>query len=350
MSITKTPFGTLRDGRTAQLYTIENKRGMRAVLSDFGAILVSLFVPGKDGKLIDVALGYDSLSQYEENFDMLGATVGRNVNRIEKGVFSIDGIEYHLEINENENNIHSSMDKGFHKALWAGMCYSDNSVTFSYRSADGENGFPGNLDVSLTYTLTDSGALILSYAMQSDKKTVINLTNHSYFNLAGVQSGDILDTLVWINAASYTPVRADHVPTGEIRAVAGTAMDFRREKAIGQDICAKDEQLQVVSGYDHNFILNGTEVGVRKAATARSPKSGIQMTVYTDLPGFQFYAGNTTRDIIGKGKQLITKHSGFCMESHYYPNSVNMPHFPQPLAHAGAAYRTTTIYEFSQED
>ena len=256
-------------------------------------------------------------------------------------------MEYQLEINENDNNIHSSMAHGFHKVLWEAESFTDDSVSFTYHSPDMENGFPGNLDISLTYTLTDTGALILSYYGTTDKKTLVNLTNHSYFNLSGYETGNILDTIVWINAEQFTPVRKGIIPTGEIRDVAGTPMDFRKPRAIGQEIHADDEQLKLVYGYDHNFVLKGFGKGLRKAATAESPKSGIRMTVYTDLPGLQFYAGNTTRDIIGKGGVLITKNSGFCMESHYYANSINTPNFPQPILDKGGLYKTTTIYQFT---
>lgn len=354
MGVEKKRFGYLRDGREAFLYTIRNEAGMTAVVSDFGAVLVSLLVPDKDGRLIDVVLGYDELEKYEHNFDMLGATVGRNVNRIEKGTFEIDGVRYQLEINENDNNIHSSMEHGFHKVLWQAESLSDDSVTLTYYSPDGENGFPGNLDIALTYTLTENGALILSYYGKSDKKTLINLTNHSYFNLAGpdLESGtlpDIFNTVVWINADQFTPVRKGTIPTGELRDVTGTPMDFRIPKPIGQDVHADYEQLKLVYGYDHNYVLNGAQRGVRKAAFAKNPENGIKMTVYTDLPGLQFYGANTTRDIIGKGSVLITKNKGFCMESHYYPNSINIPHFPQPVFDKNAEYKTTTIYQFTAE-
>ncbi len=229
------------------------------------------------------------------------------------------------------------MAHGFHKVLWEAESFTDDSVSFTYHSPDMENGFPGNLDISLTYTLTDTGALILSYYGTTDKKTLVNLTNHSYFNLSGYETGNILDTIVWINAEQFTRVRKGIIPTGEIRDVAGTPMDFRKPRAIGQEIHADDEQLKLVYGYDHNFVLKGFGKGLRKAATAESPKSGIRMTVYTDLPGLQFYAGNTTRDIIGKGGVLITKNSGFCMESHYYANSINTPNFPQPILDKGRA-------------
>jgi len=346
MKVTKNNFGYMDDGKEVFLYTIENDLGMKAMITDFGAILVSLYVPDKDAKLKDVVLGYDNLATYKVNFDMLGTTVGRNVNRIKEGKFKIHDVTYQLAINDNDNNIHSHMEHGFHKVLWKAEIIADNSVSFFYHSPDGENGFPGNLDVSVTYTLTETNGLMLSYYGISDKKTLINLTNHSYFNLSGHNSGDILDTIVWINANSYTPVAKGTITTGEIASVEGTPMDFRKSKSIGKEIQTDFEQLKLVYGYDHNFVLNGQRCGVRKVATAESPKTGIKMAVYTDLPGLQFYTGNTTRDIIGKEHCLITKNSGFCMESQYYPNSINISCFPQPVFDKDAEYKTTTIYQF----
>lgn len=346
MSVTKTGFGLLKDGREAHLYTLENTNGIRAVVSDFGAVWVSMYVPDKDGQMVDVVLGYDKLEQYEYNFDMMGATVGRNVNRIAKGQFVLDGKEYQLCMNDGENNIHSSMDHGFHKVLWEAEILTDDSVTLTYFSPDGENGFPGNMEVSLTYTLTEAGALMLSYRAKADQRTLLNITNHAYFNLSGPGTGDMLDTEVWINADYFMPVGSGTIPTGEIRPVEGTAHDFRMAKSIARDFKSGEEQLKATGGYDHNFVIKGTNKGIRKAAAARSPKTGIVMQVYTDLPGLQFYSGNNTLDSIGKGGHLITKHSGFCMESHYCANSINIPDFPQPIVEKNAEYRTTTIYQF----
>ncbi len=242
------------------------------------------------------------------------------------------------------------MENGFHKQLWEAHSYTDDSVTFTYMSPDGECGYPGNLQVSLTYTLTSGGSLIISCEAISDQTTLLNITNHTYFNLGGTGSHDLLNTLVQINADTYTPVRAGTIPTGELRPVAGTAFDSRKEKPIGQDIFAEDEQLQIVSGgYDHNFMIRGANCGVRKAATAYLPRTGIRMNVYHDLPGLQFYTSNTTRDIIGKEGTLITRRSGFCMESHYPANAINTPGFPKPILTADTLYRTTTIYAFETE-
>lgn len=346
MRVNKERFGRLKGIGEASLYTIENETGMKAVVTDFGAALVSLYVTDKEGKERDVVLGYDRLENYQSNFDMLGVTVGRNVNRIEKGRFCIDKVTYQLDINENDNNIHSHMEHGFHKVLWRAVMVADNEISFMYHSPDGENGFPGNLDMTVTYTVTEGNGLLLSYHGSCDKKTLINPANHTYFNLAGYASGDILDTEIWINADSYTPIRNGMIPTGEIVTVEGTPMDFQQQKAIGQDINKDFEQLQLAYGYDHNYVLKNQNSGVRKAATAFSPRSGIGMTLYTDLPGLQFYTGNTTRDIQGKNNSLITRYCGFCMESQYYPNSVNIENFPQPVFDAGRDYRSTTLYHF----
>lgn len=351
MSVVKEIFGYMEDGREVSRYTIKNKNGMEAAVTDFGAILIALMVPDAQNNLRDVVLGYDNLESYQTNFDMLGTTVGRNVNRIEKGRFQIDGITYQLDINENDNNIHSHMENGFHKVLWKGEVLDNNSVSFSYHSPDGENGFPGNLDISVTYTVTESNGLLLSYYGISDKKTLINLTNHSYFNLAGYDGGSILDTIVWMNADYYMPVREGVIPNGEILPVKDTIMDFRKPVKVGMRLHADDEQLKLVhGGYDHNFILNGQKKGMRKAAAAKNPESGIGMEIYTDLPGLQLYTGNTTRDIIGKGSCLITKYHGFCMEPQYYPNSINMQDVPQPLFDKGQEYKTSTLYQFLKEE
>ena len=350
MGVVKEKFGYMEDGREVSQYIIKNRNGMQAVVTDYGAILIALMVPDAQDNLRDVVLGYDSLESYKGNFDMLGATVGRNVNRIERGQFQIDGVTYQLDINENGNNIHSHMENGFHKVLWDGETLGENSISFFYHSPDGENGFPGNLDISVTYTVTESNGLLISYYGISDKKTLINLTNHSYFNLAGYDGGSILDTIIWIDADYYMPVKEGIIPKGKILQVKDTIMDFRKPVKVGTRLGVDNEQINLVhGGYDHNFILNGQKKGMRKAAEAKNKKTGIGMEIYTDLPGMQFYTGNTTRDIIGKGGRLITKYSGFCMEPQYYPNSINMPGVPQPLFDKGQEYKTSTLYQFLKE-
>lgn len=349
MDVKKETVGVTDDNREIYLYTIQNSKGMRACVTNYGAILVKLYVCDKNENPVDVVLGYDDFESYKHNFDMLGTTVGRNVNRIEHGRFVIDNEIFQLEINENDNNIHSHMDHGFHKVLWDSEVINDSEIKFSYISKDGENGFPGNLTVSVTYTVSENNELILSYEGISDKKTIINITNHSYFNLAGHNKGNIFETVVSIEADYYTPVGVGIIPNGKILPVSGTPFDFRVPKQIGCNIKDMNEQINLVSGYDHNFVLRNYNGKIRKVATAVSPETAIKMEVYTDLPGLQFYTGNTTRDIIGKDHYLIKKYCGFCMESQHFPNSINISHFPQPVFDAGERYVTKTIYSFSTE-
>ena len=346
MDIKKELFGITKEGKEAYIFTLENSKGMKAQITNYGAILVSLFVKDKYGKLKDVVLGYDKLDDYFSNDLLFGATVGRNVNRIENAEFKIDGITYHLVKNKNEHNIHSDKEAGFHKVLWNFKIVNDNAVEFYYRSFDGEQGFPGNLDISVTYSLTEANGLIISYRGISDKKTLINLTNHTYFNLKGHDSGDILDTIVTIDADNYTPIKEEIIPTGQIDKVKDTPMDFRVMKFIGKEIDSGCEQLRLAQGYDHNFVLNNQDIGIRKIAEAFSRTGGISMEVYSDQMGLQFYAGNTMKETKGKGGAVYKKRGGFCMEPQFYPNSINIENFKSPLFDKGQEYKTTTIYQF----
>lgn len=345
MSVAMNLFGKTKEGKEAYLFTLLNERGMKAEVTNYGAILVSLHAFSKSGKIKDVVLGYDKLEEYFKNPMMLGATVGRNVNRIEGAKFKIDDVLYELVDNNNGNNIHSDKEHGFHKILWDFHVICDNSVEFYYRSVDGEQGFPGNLDVSVTYSLTNANGLIISYRAISDKKTLINLTNHTYFNLNGHESGSILDTVVTINANQYTPIKKGLIPTGEIATVKNTVFDFEVPKIIGKEIESDCEQLRLAQGYDHNFVLNYQNIGIRKIAEASS-ESGITMEVYSDQPGLQFYTGNTMKQTVGKGSTVYQKRGGFCMEPHFYPNSINIKHFPSPIFDKGMEFKTTTIYQF----
>lgn len=346
MGIQKDLFGITKEGKEAYLFTLENSKGMKIQITNYGAILVSLFVKNKLGELKDVVLGYDKLEDYFSNDLMFGATVGRNVNRIENAEFKIDGITYHLVKNKNNHNIHSDKEAGFHKVLWDYNIVNDNAVRFYYKSFDGEQGFPGNLDISVTYSLSEANGLIISYRGISDKKTLINLTNHTYFNLNGHDSGDILDTMVTIDADYYTPIREEIIPTGEIAPVKETPMDFRNMKLIGKEIDSDCEQIKLAQGYDHNFALNNQDIGIRKIAEAFSKTSGIAMEVYSDQLGLQFYAGNTMKETVGKGGAIYKKRGGFCMEPQFYPNSINIKSFKSPVFDKGEEYKTTTIYQF----
>ena len=348
MSVTEKRFGTLSTGEEISIYHIENKNGAYAEVMPFGAILVKLCVPDKNGVLTDVVLGYDKIEQYEENPCFFGSTIGRNGNRIANAAFTIDGKEYHLAVNENTNNLHSGPN-GFEKKLWdAAVPEKGDSVVFSRISPDGENGFPGEFRVSVTYTFTDSNELRIHYAGTSDQDTVANLTNHSYFNLHGEGNGTVLDQVLRINAAHYTPVAdSASIPTGENAPVNGTPMDYTSFKPIGRDIEEEFEQLAFTGGFDHNYVTDGYAPGtVRVIAEAYSEESGIGMEVSSDLPGVQFYSGNFIICEKGKNGHEYHKREGFCLETQNEPNAVNQEGFHSPVIKAGEAYETTTVYRF----
>ena len=344
MSVEVTQFGRTQIGKDIKLYTMKNSKGMQAAVTNIGACLVKLIVADDKGRFDDIVLGYESGEEYLVNGCFFGATVGRNANRIANAAFSIDGVEYKLAVNDNANNLHSDFYKGMHKVLWDAQT-KDNSVKFSYHSPDMENGFPGNLDISVTYTLTEDNEIVIDYEGESDKKTLINMTNHSYFNLSGHDSGSIEKTALTIFASNYTPVVAGAIPTGEIASVKGTVMDFTKEKTIGEDIGAAEEQLLLVQGYDHNYVVD--DYNGKSKLIARATAGGRVMQVYSDLPGVQFYAGNCISPQEGKNGALYGKRTGFCLETQYFPNSVNDPAFAHPIFDAGQKYKTTTIYKFN---
>ena len=343
MSVDVSQFGRTQLGKDIKLYTIKNGKGMEAAVTNIGACLVNLLVPDKDGEVKDIILGFEGGEDYLVNGSFFGATVGRSANRIANAKFSIDGKEYNLAVNDNDNNLHSDFYKGMHKVLWNAETGEDH-VKFLYHSPDMENGFPGNLDISVTYTLTKDNELVIAYEGVSDKKTLINMTNHTYFNLAGHDSGSIEKTKLMIKASCYTPVVAGAIPTGEIAPVAGTVMDFTKEKTIGEDIGACFEQLLLVKGYDHNYVVDGYNGSSQLIATAEA--DGRRMEVYSDLPGVQFYAGNCIAPQEGKDGAHYRERTGFCLETQYFPNSANDPAFEHPVFDAGQKYETTTIYKF----
>lgn len=345
MSVTVREFGKMPDGRQVYLYSIENG-GIKAEVTNIGAILVSLFVPNRKGKVDDLVLGFDSAEAYLHNDSFFGATVGRNANRIADAKFDIDGKTYQLAVNDGKNNLHTDFAQGFHMQYWDAIT-TDDSVKFSYLSKDMECGFPGNLEISVTYTVTPAHELILHYEGVSDKKTVINATNHSYFNLYGHDHGDISDTLLQIDADRYTPVVAGAIPTGELAPVASTPMDFTQWKEIGKEIDTDWEQLNLVKGYDHNYVINDYSGKLHRIAGAKA--GGREMTVYSDLPGVQFYAGNCIGHCTGKGNTEYKERFAFCLETQYFPNSINQEGFKKPLFDAGQKYDTETIYQFSWE-
>ncbi|MBS7009439.1 aldose epimerase family protein [Anaerostipes sp.] len=346
MSIKKEWYGRTTNEKDAWLFTIENTKGMKVQVSNFGAVLTSLWVKNKNGELKDVVLGYEKLEGYFDNHPMFGAVVGRNINRISNGRFEIDGVTYELEKNRGRHNIHSDKENGFHKVLWDYEPAADNGVKFTYISPEGEQGFPGTLIFSVTYILTEACGLVISYRGVSDKKTLINVSNHTYFNLGGHESGNIYNTKIRIFADEYTPVDAERIPTGEIASVQGTPFDFIEAQRIGNKLNEQSPELQSSGGFDHNFVIQNQNIGIRKAAEASCEEEGIRMEIYSDLPGLQFYTSNVLEQIKGKDGAVYGKHSGFCMEPQYYPNSINTEGFYTPLFKKNEEYKTTTIYQF----
>lgn len=350
MKITQRTFGTTEKGEEATLYTISNNNGMKVSLTDYGATIVSIFVPDSKGRSVDVTLGYDTLAGFEHNSSGFGSFIGRNANRIGGAKFELNGKIYELDKNDGLNNLHGGY-LGYNKLMYEAEVYEDDdtvSVEFSRLSPHMEQGFPGNLDVSVTYSLTESNELVIEYFAVSDRDTIVNLTNHTYFNLAGHDSGSILDHKVWIKANQFTPTDEHLIPTGELWDVAGTPMDFRTLKRIGQDIDADYEPLKIAGGYDHNYVLdtNGTEV--EKVAELIDEKSGRKMEVFTDLPGIQFYTGNfLSPEENCKDHAHYDKRAGACFETQYFPNSCNIKSFPSCVLKAGEEFDSVTIYKFS---
>lgn len=347
MAVTSKAFGTSQEGREITLYTLSNSRGMQADVMDLGANLVSVRVPNAQGQVDDVVLGFDSADRYYKNFSFFGAVIGPSANRTAGAAYTLDGVEYQLDRNDGENNLHTHIQQGFHKRMWEAEV-GENSVTFSLEDADGHLGFPGNKKISVTYSLDENNALQLHYHASSDKKTIFNLTNHSYFNLEGQGNGIIEDHELWLGASHFTPVVAGAIPTGEIRAVAGTPMDFTTAKPIGRDIRDDYEQLVLTGGYDHNYVIDGWDESLRHIATVKAPKSGRVMKAYTTLPGVQFYAGNFIAPEEGKNGAKYDKRSGFALETQYFPDTIHHDNFPSYVfgGETGKDYDSVTVYTF----
>jgi aldose 1-epimerase len=344
-SIEKEISGKTHDGKPIEAYTLRSESGSIAKIISYGATLVKLWMPDRDGNLSDVVLGFDGVENYLGPHPHFGGVVGRYANRIAKGKFTLDGKESHLDINDPPNSLHGGK-LGFDRRMWAAKPSPDAStaaVRFSYSSADGEEGYPGNLNVDVTYTLTHNNELRIEYSARTDKATPLNLTNHSYFNFRG--SGDILGHLLQLDADSYTPVDTTLIPTGEIRAVAGSPLDFRKPAAIGARIAQLSGN---PGGYDHNFIVNGKPGALRHAARVFDPSTGREMEVWTTEPGIQFYSGNfLDGSVKGKHGIIYGKHSGFCLETQHYPDSVNHPEFPSVILRPAETYNQTTVFRFS---
>jgi aldose 1-epimerase len=349
-SIRKEPFGALPDGSRIDLYTLTNPSGMEARIMTYGGIIVSLRVPDKTGRLDDVVLGYDSLQQYLQDSPYFGCIVGRYANRIANGTFTLDGKTYTLAVNNGKNHLHGGV-RGFDKVLWnafAATAGDDLTLTLAYTSRNLEEGYPGTLKVMVVYTMTPANELKVSYSAETDAPTVVNLTQHSYFNLAGQGTGDILGHRLMIDADRFTPVDSGLIPTGVLQPVEGTPFDFRTATPIGARISENDIQLKLAGGYDHNFVLNGAAGAMRLAARVEEPTSGRVMEVLTTEPGVQFYSGNfLDGHNIGKGGHAYRHRYGFCLETQHFPDSPNHPSFPSTVLLPGATYSTQTIYKFS---
>ncbi len=339
-------FGKTKTGAEVYKYSIENSKGMKAVIMDFGATIVDLYVPDKDGNFRDVCLGYDDVTAYEKETTYFGAIVGPYANRISDAKIEIDGIEYQLDTNDNENNLHSGYNS-MAKNVWTVKEHTHNKIVFSYKNPHLAQGFPGNMTVDVAYEINEVNQLSIAYHGVSDQKTTFNMTNHTYFNLNGWDSGSVYGHELMVKASGYTPVKSPKaIPTGEVASVEGTPFDFRVAKPIGRDIDEDYEQLIFGQGYDHNFALDKEADGVEKIAEVYAPESGIVMDVETDCIGIQLYTGNFMEGQIGKKGHLHHRREGFCLETQYYPNSINEPNFVCPITEAGEAYETVTIYGF----
>lgn len=346
MAVRKEQVGVTPQNETIYAFHITNGNDAEAVILNYGCIIKNIFVKDNNGNKVDVVLGFDDVTGYFENSCFLGAAVGPTANRIANAKYKINGKEFSLPVNDGPNNLHTDMDKGFHKRIWDAE-EGDNFVKFTLNSADGDMGFSGNRVFNITYTFTDDNALSIHYHATSDADTLINMTNHSYFNLGGQASGSILDHYLLLSASNYTPViDSAAIPTGEIATVKGTPFDFTQEKTIGQDINADNEQLKAVGGYDHNYVIDEADGTMRAFATLSSSKTGISMKCFTDLPGVQLYAGNFLSAKNAKGGIEYKARDGVCLETQFYPNSINEAGFPDPVFGPGKDYDTTTIYQF----
>lgn len=353
--IERAPFGTTQEGDSVEVFTLANEDGMEARVTNYGGIILSLMVPDRDGQLADVVLGFDSLSGYLEGHPYFGAIIGRYGNRVAGGQFTVDGETYELATNDGANHLHGG-DVGFDKLVWDAEPFVNEDgegLIFRYTSQAGEEGYPGTLETTVTYTLTDDNELIFDYHATTDAPTPVNLTQHSYFNLAGDGSGDILDHVVTIHADEFTPVDSTLIPTGEFRSVEGTPFDFREPTPIGERIDADNEQIGYGPGYDHNFVLrrDGPSDEPELAARVEDPTSGRVMEILTTEPGLQFYSGNfLDGSLSGKGGASYEHRTGFAMETQHFPDSPNQETFPSTILRPGEEYTSRTIYRFSTTD
>jgi aldose 1-epimerase len=349
MNLQQQPYGAATSGGYADLYTLANDQGVTVALTNYGGIITTLHTPDRNGQPGDIVLGYDNLEEYVARNPFFGCLVGRFGNRIGGAKFTLKGKSYTLAQNNGQNHLHGGR-VGFDKVLWAAEPFTTPAsagVKLTYTSADGEEGYPGNLVVTVIYTLTDNNEFHLDYNAATDQTTIVNLTNHTYYNLAG--KGDILGHVMQINADRFTPVDSTLIPTGELRSVAGTPFDFRTPTPIGARIDQQDEQLAFGQGYDQNFVVDGTPGELRRAALVSEPTSGRTLEVLTTQPGVQFYSGNVLPNLTGKGGQEYQRRYGFCLETQHFPDSPNQPNFPSVVLEPGERYQETTVWKFGVE-
>lgn len=344
------PFGTLPTGEDVLAYPLANRHGMRVTVLNYGGIVQSVWVPDRDGEFDDVVLGFDELVEYPARSQYFGCIAGRFANRIAGGRFSLDGTSHTLATNDGVNHLHGGV-QGYDKCVWHGDARGSSSVVLTLTSPDGDQGYPGELTVTVTYTLTHDNALRIDYRATTTEATVVNLTNHSYFNLNGAGSGTVLDHLLTMPADRFTPTDATNIPTGELRPVAGTPFDFRESKPIGMDIDLDDEQLRFGFGYDHNYVLKDRRDGILAEGVARvvCPTSGRVLEVSTTEPGLQVYSGNHLTGMQGKGGRAYPPRGAFCLEAQTFPDAPNQPSFPSAVLRPSAVYEQTTVYRFSVE-
>jgi aldose 1-epimerase len=352
-TVTRGPFGVTPAGDTVEVVTLTNRNGVEVRAMTYGAIIVSLRVPDRAGQLADVVLGFDSLDGYLEDSPYFGAIVGRYANRIANGKFTLDGTTYSLATNNGPNHLHGGV-RGFDKIVWDAEPFENDSgagVTFSTTSPDGDEGYPGTLSVRVSYTLLPSNQLVVDYYATTDRSTPINLSQHSYFNLAGDGERDVLEHRLTINASHYTPVDTTLIPTGAIASVEGTPFDFTDPNAIGSRIDGDHEQLLAGGGYDHNFVLDRDRTGLALAARVEEPATGRVLEIYTTEPGLQFYSGNfLDGSLTGKAQRIYRHRYGFCLETQHFPDSPNQPNFPSTILRPGDQYRSQTVFAFSTSE
>jgi aldose 1-epimerase len=347
--IDKRAFGKLEDGTTVDIYSLKNRNGLQVEITNYGGAVVTIRTPDRRGRMADIVLGYADPRGYVADTSYFGALIGRYANRIARGTFTLDGVEYRLAQNNGVNHLHGGV-RGFNKVVWQAreMARTDGvALELTYLSKDTEEGYPGNLAVTVTYVLSNANELRIEYLATTDKDTIINLTHHSYFNLAGAGTGDILSHDVKINADRFTPIDETLIPTGELRAVKGTPFDFSRATAIGSRINQVDDQLVLGKGYDHNFVLNKKGQELSLAANVYEPASGRALEMWTTEPGMQLYTGNFLDKVRGKAGKVYNRRGGFCLEAQHFPDSPNRPSFPSTVLKPGERYRQTTVYKFT---